>query len=189
MSTLVIVLRVVSLLAFAGVFLAVTGRRGRTKTRASQKGGGAPVAANLAASGLFFLSLLNFSGSSGASMALPLALSGSVLALAGAVLLLRSRAELGPAWSLAPEADQGIGLITTGPYRLMRHPIYSGFTLLATGQALAFGSWPAFTIVVFGIAPTFAWRAYKEEKLLILTFGERYKIYRRRTKMFIPYLL
>ena len=191
MSTLVIVLRTVSLLAFAGpMLLGVSGRQGEPTTRASQEGGGrAPVVANLAAFGLFFPSLLIFSGSSEASTALPLALSGCLLALAGAALVLRSRAELGPAWSFVPKADQGTGLVTTGPYRLVRHPIYLGLALLAMGEALAFGSWPALMIVLSGIVPTFAWRARAEEKLLSRTFGERYAVYRQRTKMIIPYLL
>ena len=107
-------------------------------------------------------------------MALPLALSGCLLALAGAALVLRSRAELGPAWSFVPKADQGTGLVTTGPYRLVRHPIYLGLALLAMGEALAFSSWPALMIVLSGIVPTFAWRARAEEKLLSRTFGERY---------------
>jgi protein-S-isoprenylcysteine O-methyltransferase Ste14 len=117
MSTLVIVLRTVSLLAFAGpMLLGVSGRHGEPKTRAIQEGGGrAPVVANLSAFGLFFPSLLIFSGSSAASMALPLALSGCLLALAGAALVLRSRAQLGPAWSFVPKADEGTGLVTTGP--------------------------------------------------------------------------
>src|SRR5262245_27457822 len=116
MSTLVIMLRTVSLLAFAGpTFLCVRGRRGGPRTRARQAGGGAPVVANLTASGLFFLALLRYTGSSAAAMALPLALSGCLLALAGAALVLRSRAALGPAWSLVPKADQGTGLVTTGP--------------------------------------------------------------------------
>ncbi len=190
MSTLVIVLRTVSLLAFAGpMLLGVSGLRGGPKTRASQEGGGAPVVANLTASGLFFLSLLIFSGSSEASMALPLALSGCLLALAGAALVLRSRAALGPAWSFVPKADQGTGLVTTGPYRIVRHPIYLGLVLLAMGEALAFGSWPALVIALFGIVPTFAWRARAEEKMLSRTFGERYAVYRQRAKMIIPYLL
>jgi protein-S-isoprenylcysteine O-methyltransferase Ste14 len=109
--------------------------------------------------------------------------------LAGAALVLRSRAELGPAWSLVPKADQSTGLITTGPYRLVRHPIYLGLALLAMGEALAFGSWPAFFIVLSGIVPTFAWRAHAEEKLLSRTFGKRYADYRQRTKMIIPHLL
>jgi protein-S-isoprenylcysteine O-methyltransferase Ste14 len=147
------------------------------------------VVANLSAFGLFLASLLAAPGSSEASRALPLGLSGSLLALAGAALVLRSRAALGPAWSLVPRADRGTGPVTTGPYRFVRHPIYLGLTLLAAGQALAFGSWPALMIVLFGIVPTFAWRARAEEKLLSREFGERYVAYRKRTRMIIPYLL
>ena len=121
-------------------------------------------------------------------MVLPLALSGCLLGLAGAALVLRSRAELGPAWSFVPQADQSTGLVTTGPYRRVRHPIYLGLALLAMGEALAFGSWSALMIVLSGIVPTFAWRARAEEKLLSGTFGERYAVYRQGTKMIIPYL-
>jgi protein-S-isoprenylcysteine O-methyltransferase Ste14 len=191
MSTLVMVLRMVSLLAFAAPMVLVAGgRHGKRKTRARQEGGSrAPVVANLSAFGLFLPSLLIFSGDSEASMALPLALSGCLLALAGATLVLKSRAALGTAWSFVAKADQGTGLVTTGPYRLVRHPIYLGLTLLAMGQALAFGSWPALVIVLSGIVPTFAWRARAEEKLLSRTLGERYAVYRQRTKLIIPYLL
>jgi len=189
MSTPVIILRAISLLAFAGpMLLGVGGRHG--EPRAPQEGGGrAPVVANLSAVALFFAALLTSSRSSEARMALPLALSGSLLALTGAALVLRSRAELGPAWSLAPKADRGTGLVTTGPYRLVRHPIYLGLALLAVGQALAFGSWPALVIVLCGIVPTFAWRARAEERLLDRTFGERYAVYQQRTKTIIPHLL
>ena len=121
--------------------------------------------------------------------ALLLALSGSLLALAGAALVVRSRAQLGAACSFAPKADQSTGLVTTGPYRLVRHPIYLGLALLAVGQALAFGSWPALLIALLGVVPTLAWRARTEEKLLSRTFGESYEVYRQRTRMIVPYLL
>lgn len=187
---LVVVLRIVSLLAFAGVMLLVAaGRRRGARAPAHHSGGWMPLAANLAAVALFFPSLAIFAGSPDAFFALPLALSGSLLAVAGAAVVVRARAELGAAWSLVPKADQGAGLITTGPYRLVRHPIYFGLTLLAMGQALAFGSWPAFAIVLFGIVPTFVWRARAEEQLLSRIFGERYEVYRQQTRMVIPYLL
>lgn len=191
MTTLVILLRAASLLAFAGpMLLGVSGRQRRPETPARQAGGSrAPVAANFAAFALFFPSLVIFSSGSDARLALPLALSGCLLALTGAALVLGSRAQLGPAWSFVPRAGEGTRLVTTGPYRLVRHPIYLGLTLLATGQALAFGSWPALAIVLAGIVPTFAWRARAEEQLLDRTFGERYAAYRRRTRMIIPLLL
>jgi protein-S-isoprenylcysteine O-methyltransferase Ste14 len=172
------------------MLLSVSWWRGQAKTRARQdRGDRAPLVANLTAFGLFFLSLLISSSSPAGFTALLLALSGSLLALAGAALVVKSRAELGAAWSFAPKADQSTGLVTTGPYRLVRHPIYLGLALLAMGEALAFGSWPALFIALLGIVPTLAWRARAEEKLLSRTFGERYEVYRQRTKMIIPHLL
>lgn len=185
------ILRAVSLLAFAGPLLLVAGRRQREpRTAAGHDGGGrAPVVANLSAFGLFFSSLLIFSGSSAGFMGFPLALTGCLLAVAGGALVLRSRAELGSAWSLVPRADQDAGLVTTGPYRLVRHPIYLGLVLLAMGQALAFSNWPALVFVLTGVVPTLTWRARAEENLLSRAFGERWAIYRQRTKMMIPHLL
>src|SRR6266508_3853538 len=88
MSTLAVVLRIVALLAFAGLMLlAVSWCRGQAKTRARQdRGDRAPLVAHLAAFGLFFLSLLIFSSSPAGFTALLLALSGALLALAGADL-------------------------------------------------------------------------------------------------------
>jgi protein-S-isoprenylcysteine O-methyltransferase Ste14 len=79
--------------------------------------------------------------------------------------------------------------VTTGPYRLVRHPIYLGLTLLAAGNALSFGNAAAFLVLTFGIVPTFAWRAGVEERELGRTFGEAFAVYRRRTRMIIPHLL
>lgn len=191
MATLVVILRIISLLAFAGPlsFLS-TGRRGKLGRRARRSGGDrAPVVANVASFVVFFISLFVHAGGLAGATALMLASSGSLLALAGAALVLRSRAELGAAWSLVPEADQRTGLVTTGPYRLVRHPIYLGLSILSIGQALAFGSWPGLVIVLFACIPTFALRARAEEKLLTCIFGDRYADYRRRTRMIIPYVL
>jgi hypothetical protein len=116
MSTLVIVLRIVSLLAFAGLMsLAVTGRCEGAKTRARQSGSDrVPLVANLAAFGVYLPSLLIFSRSAVGSTALLLASSGSLLAVAGAALVLRSRAELGPAWSFRFYGRTGSGLNSSG---------------------------------------------------------------------------
>ena len=149
----------------------------------------APFAANVAAFALFVCSLVIFPSGSQGSRALMLALSGCVVVLAGVALVFWSRAELGSAWSFLPKADVDTGLVTTGPYRRVRHPIYLGLTLLATGTALALGSWPALLIVSCAVVPTFAWRARAEEIQLSREFGERFAAYRERTRMIIPYLL
>src|SRR5262245_61922764 len=131
MPTLVIVLRIVPLLAFAAAMLfSLSGHRGGAKTRARPNGGDRlPLVANFAAFCLYALSLLVFSRNSASSAALLLASSGALVGVAGVALVVRSRAELGAAWSFVPKADQSTGLVTTGPYRLVRHPIYLGFGL------------------------------------------------------------
>src|SRR5687767_4910096 len=108
MSTLVIILRVLSVAAFAAPMLLNDRRRRdepavRTQRRATAR---TPLFANLATFALFFASLLFLSSSSAGRVALPLAMSGCTLALAGAALVLRSRAELGCAWSLLPKAGR-----------------------------------------------------------------------------------
>jgi protein-S-isoprenylcysteine O-methyltransferase Ste14 len=189
MATLiVIILRAASLAAFAAPMLLSPNRERKDFAR-QPSGNRAPVFANVAASALFFVSLIAFAGGLEGQSPLILALTGFGIAVAGAALVLRSRVELGAAWSFAPTADEGMGFVTTGPYRVVRHPIYLGFSMMAMGQAVAFSSWPSLLILVCGIVPTFAWRAYAEEKLLSRTFGERYALYRGETKMIVPYLL
>jgi len=190
--SLVMVLRFVSLLAFAApMLLAVAGRsRATPRHRPRERGADrTPLVANLVSAGLHVLSLLLYPGNPAGNRALLLGSLGALLCMAGAALVLRSRAVLGAAWSLAPKADQGTGFVTAGPYRFVRHPIYLGFALLATGQAIAFSSWPTVAVVLMGLVPTFAWRASTEERLLGRMFGEPYEDYRQRTRMMIPYVL
>jgi protein-S-isoprenylcysteine O-methyltransferase Ste14 len=189
-TTLVIVLRAASLVAFAAAPLLLHECRGVPKPRAGQtRRNHAPVIANLTAFGLFFPTLLIFPGPLKGYSAPLFALMGCLLAIVGAALVHRSRKELGSAWGLVPMADEATGVVTTGPYRLVRHPIYLGLSVLALGQALAFASWPAVLVVLAGIVPTFAWRAFAEEQLLAATFGDRYALYRKQTRMIIPHLL
>ena len=185
MSMLVIVLRVISLAAFAAPML-LSGRvrrgeldEGRVQRRVTAR---TPLIANLTAFALFFASLFFLSSSSAGDTALALAMSGCAFALVGAALVRRSRAQLGSAWSLLPKADRDTGLVTTGPYRLVRHPIYLGLTLVAAGNALSFGNVAALLLVALGIVPTFAWRARVEEGELSRTFGETWGGERRGTQ-------
>src|SRR5262245_3540325 len=188
MEILVIVLRAASLAAFAALTL-LSPKRERDDLARERSGNRPPVFANIAALGVFFPSLIAFAGGLDGQMVLLLAFTGCLLAMTGVALVLRSRVVLGPAWSFVPRADEDMGFVTTGPYRFVRHPIYLGLYVMAMGQALAFSSWPAFLILLSGIVPTFAWRAYAEERLLCRTFGGRYALYRKRTKMIIPHIL
>ena len=148
-----------------------------------------PVLANFAALGLFFPLLVLFPTDREGAAALTSAAAGCLLAAAGAALVIRSRIELGSAWSLVARAHPAAGLVTTGPYRAVRHPVYLGFLMLTAGQALAFASWPALLVLLAAVGPAFGWRAVREEKALRRTFGERYELYRKQAKVIIPYVL
>lgn len=187
----VVILRAIALLAFvAPGLIGARGRRGEKRGPSGERRGSRlPVLANFSGFALFFVFLAVAPGGTEGPGALLLALAGALVALIGSALVLRSRAELGDAWSLVPIASEHTGIVTSGPYRLVRHPIYLGLSLLALGEAIAFASWPAVLAVLAVVVPSFLWRARVEEKVLLEVFGERYRLYRHRTKIMIPYLV
>ncbi len=189
MSTLIVAFRAASLALFAAPLLLrfigpARGAGARTRQSGAER---VPVLANFAAFGLFFPALVLFRANPEGQAALSLAATGCALAAAGAAVIVWSRFELGSAWSLVPMADKTTGLVVTGPYRLVRHPIYLGFLMLTTGETLAFASLPAALVLLAGIVPSLLWRAVWEERVLRRTFGERYDLYRKQTRMIIPF--
>ena len=148
-----------------------------------------PFMVNIVACGVLLAMLIVDSGGTQGVRSLLLAVAGNVLAAGGSAIVLLSRAKLGSAWSFLPKAAQQSGLVMSGPYRLVRHPIYLGMSMMAAGQAIAFNSGLGFLVVVVGVIPSFLWRAREEEVLLATFFGDRYLHYRRRTSMIIPYVL
>ena len=147
------------------------------------------VFANFGAVGLFYLALFVFAGSTHAPWALALGVLGCAIAVTGSVIVWKSRLALGAAWSLLPKAGEQTGVVTSGPYRLIRHPIYLGWSVVAVGQAVAFSSGPTLLLVWACVIPSFVWRAREEERLLISIFGELYVSYRKQTKMIVPHVL
>lgn len=88
-------------------------------------------------------------------------------------------------WRFLAKLDRGHQLVTNGPFRLMRHPIYMGLNLLALGSAVWVPTmimWAALVLMFLGGDL----RARAEEKLLEQAFGEDYKAYCARTRRFIP---
>lgn len=113
---------------------------------------------------------------------------GLGLCALGVALAIWSRQLLGRNWSGTVELKQGHELIDSGPYRRVRHPIYSGLLLLFLGNAVMVGDWRGLLAVaiVFG---SFWYKLKLEERWLSERFGETYAAYRRRTKALIPALL
>jgi protein-S-isoprenylcysteine O-methyltransferase Ste14 len=99
-----------------------------------------------------------------------------------------ARAFLGANWSGTVTIKVGHELIRTGPYRLVRHPIYTGIIMAAFGTALAYDRWRCV------VALPLLWFAFtvkrlKEEKFMRQTFGSQYDDYARTTGAIFPQML
>jgi protein-S-isoprenylcysteine O-methyltransferase Ste14 len=84
------------------------------------------------------------------------------------------------------QADQTV--IENGPYRLLRHPSYTGGMLMYFGTGLALTNWLSALILVGMGALTYAYRVRVEEQALGTSIGQPYLEYRRRTKRFVPFI-
>jgi protein-S-isoprenylcysteine O-methyltransferase Ste14 len=79
-------------------------------------------------------------------------------------------------------------LITTGPYRYVRHPSYTGTLLIFLGFGLCMLNIFSLAAVFLPITAAFLWRMHVEEKALLGAFGERYQSYIASSHRLIPYL-
>ena len=113
--------------------------------------------------------------------AVGLALFGLGLAFA-----IWARVHIGRNWGTPMTQKNEPELVTSGPYRLVRHPIYSGILFAGVGTALAL-SW--FWLVVVGLAAVyFVYAATVEERYLAERFPHEYSEYRRSSKMLVPFV-
>lgn len=112
---------------------------------------------------------------------------GAILFVFGLGLAVWARVHLGRNWGMPMTEKEEPELVTSGPYRLVRHPIYSGIVLAMLGTALATY---VYLLVVFALMLVyFVYSARVEERLLAATFPDTYPSYRAGTKMLIPFLL
>ncbi len=79
-------------------------------------------------------------------------------------------------------------LVTAGPYRLLRHPSYSGSLLTVTGIGLAMGNWVSLAAAPLCLGAAYAWRIHTEEQALRARFGAAFEAQRRRTWALVPYV-
>jgi protein-S-isoprenylcysteine O-methyltransferase Ste14 len=77
-------------------------------------------------------------------------------------------------------------LVTTGPYRYLRHPSYTGALVAALGFGVALGHWTSVVVLVAGWGIGIAYRIRVEEAALRRAFGTRYEEYSARTRRLIP---
>ena len=113
---------------------------------------------------------------------------GVLICLLGLLVAIWSRKTLGAEWSQDVELKREHKLVQDGPYRYMRHPIYTGHLLMGLGTAIASGSLVAFAgfasfVLGFWIKLT------QEESLLLRSFPDTYPAYKNRVRALIPFVL
>jgi protein-S-isoprenylcysteine O-methyltransferase Ste14 len=114
-----------------------------------------------------------------------MALGGLILTGAGLAFAIWARLTLGRNWSGRVTIKQDHSLVREGPYRIVRHPIYTGVLLAMLGTAIGFGR----PLSLLGVPIAFAafWnKARTEEQFMTERFGAQYVQYEREVKAFIP---
>ena len=114
--------------------------------------------------------------------------TGALLLALGLAFSVWARVYLGRNWSATVTVKEDHELIRSGPYSLVRHPIYTGLLLGFIGTAIVRGEWRGVLAVL--IVFVALWRKLRlEERWMNETFGEEYRRYREHSAALIPYLL
>jgi protein-S-isoprenylcysteine O-methyltransferase Ste14 len=112
---------------------------------------------------------------------------GLLVCLSGIALAIWARFDLGRNWGMPMTQKAEPELVTSGPYRLVRHPIYSGLLVAVLGTALVTNLLGLAIVAV--MTGYFYYCASVEERNLTATFPSAYPAYRSTTKMLIPFVL
>jgi protein-S-isoprenylcysteine O-methyltransferase Ste14 len=113
--------------------------------------------------------------------------AGAVITVAGLLIAIWARFYLGKNWSAMVTVKQDHQLIRSGPYSVVRHPIYSGLLLGMLGTAIYVGEIRGLLAVALA---TWAWKMKSrvEEAFMESEFGTEYDRYRREVKALVPFV-
>jgi protein-S-isoprenylcysteine O-methyltransferase Ste14 len=109
---------------------------------------------------------------------------GLFLFALGLGLAIWARLNIGRNWGTPMSKKEEPELVTSGPYRLVRHPIYSGILVAGTGTAVALSWVGLIAVALAGVY--FVYSATVEERYLTEQFPDTYPMYKRSTKMLVP---
>ncbi len=112
-----------------------------------------------------------------------------VLSIGSVWLIANAIDTLGREWSVKARLIEGHRLATTGPYRFVRHPLYTGMLGMLVATGLAIGQWQLMlvAVVIFMIGTMI--RIRSEERLLRGAFGIEFDNYSRRVSAIIPFII
>ncbi|HEY1003840.1 MAG TPA: isoprenylcysteine carboxylmethyltransferase family protein [Streptosporangiaceae bacterium] len=111
---------------------------------------------------------------------------GLVILVAGLVLRGWSIETLGAYFTAAVAVSADQSVVSAGPYRVLRHPSYTGLLLIMTGIGLASANWAGLAgMTVLPLAGTL-WRMHAEERALLTTLGDPYRAFAAQHKRLVP---
>jgi protein-S-isoprenylcysteine O-methyltransferase Ste14 len=96
---------------------------------------------------------------------------------------------LGDNFSPTLRVKEDQALVTSGPYRYVRHPMYAAVFLSVIGVCLLTANWLVVLISIPGVAPALAKRMSREEAMMVDKFGDRYRAYMQNTGRVLPKLI
>ena len=111
---------------------------------------------------------------------------GMVMLAAGVVLRFWSFQALGQYFTFTVRVSPDQPVITTGPYRLLRHPGYAGGLLATIGIGVMWGNWLSLGTLTVLLLVFIIWRIRTEEKALLATLDGRYRAYAAQHKRLVP---
>jgi protein-S-isoprenylcysteine O-methyltransferase Ste14 len=112
--------------------------------------------------------------------------TGVALCAFGFGLAINARWHLGRNWGMPMSRKEQPELVTSGPYALIRHPIYTGLILAMLGSAIGVNLTWALMLAPVGVY--FIYSARREESVMLQLFPEQYAAYMARTGMLVPRL-
>jgi len=126
-----------------------------------------------------------------AAMPYPFALFwiGTVLLIAGSLLRRYCFRTLGKFFDGAVNIKSDHRVIDSGPYRLVRHPAYTGGMAMFTGIGLAMANWISLAVSILIPVAVYSYRVHVEERALVESLGEPYRAYMQTHKRFIPFVI
>jgi len=113
-------------------------------------------------------------------------IAGVVVMWLGLVTRIWAVATLGRSFRTTVEVDAGQAVVSTGPYRWVRHPSYTGLLLIVAGFGLAADNWVSLLACLVLPLPAFVRRIHVEEAELNRVLGDAYRSYQASTARLIP---
>ena len=117
----------------------------------------------------------------------PAAYIGLILTITGLAFAVWARLSIGRNWSPLIQVKKDHELMRSGPYGIVRHPIYSGLMLATLGTAVVYGQLSGF-IGSLLVVVSWGYKAKLEESAMLDQFGDEYRQYCQNVKGLIPFV-